>query len=86
MCVKLILEILIKICQEISNLLKVEQKHRVLLHEDVSRFCFAADIKSPYKRSSNEIVLVLGRYNSRGGANITRTHYSFRLYYIAYAA
>jgi len=29
-----------KICQEIPNLLKVEQKHRVLVHEDVSWFCY----------------------------------------------
>jgi len=29
-----------KICQEIPDLLKVEQKHWVLLHEDVNRFCY----------------------------------------------
>jgi len=29
-----------KICQEIPNLLKVEQKHRILLHEHVIRFYY----------------------------------------------
>jgi len=29
-----------KICQEIPNLLKVEQKHRIFLHQHVSRFCY----------------------------------------------